>query len=269
MYAASPLDRRTFIADLGRGALALAIFTVAGCGPTALVTPTPTAAGPAGSDGPPSGGPGPTPTSTPSDGATGGPPGGVAWERVNLGFVSAYVLARAGEAALVDTGVEGSADAIEASLGAVGLDWGAVGHVILTHHHADHVGSTAEVLRRATGASAYAGAADISSIPTGPLTAIGDEDEVFGLRIVASPGHTAGSISVLDPIAGVLVAGDALRTEAGRPALPSPQFTVDMDRARQSIVTLGALAFEPLLVGHGEPLVGGASAMVAELGATG
>ena len=182
--------------------------------------------------------------------------------------MSAYVLTRAGEAALVDTGVEGSADAIEASLRAVGLGWDAVGHVVLTHHHADHVGSTAEVMRRATGAGAYAGAADIPSIAAGPLTAVGDDDEVFGLRIVASPGHTAGSISVLDPLAGVLVAGDALRTAAGRPALPSPQFTVDMDQARQSVVKLGALAFETLLVGHGEPLVGAASAMVAELGAT-
>jgi len=266
VYAVSTIDRRTFIADLGRGAFALAIFAVAGCGPTVGGSPSPRAAAPTGSTGPTGGGPSPTPT--PAEGGNGGPPGGVSWERVNLGFVSAYVLARTGEAALVDTGVEGSADAIEASLGAIGLGWDAVGHVILTHHHSDHVGSTAEVLRRGAGATAYAGAADIPSIPSGSLTAIGDDDEVFGLRIVASPGHTAGSISVLDPIAGVLVAGDALRTDAGRPALPNPQFTVDMAVARQSIVRLGALSFETLLVGHGEPLVGGAAAMVAELGAT-
>ena len=267
MYAAPAMDRRTFIADLGRGAFALAIFAVAGCGPAGAGSPSPRAAGPTGSTGPTGGGA--SPTSTPADRDPGGPPGGLSWERVNLGFVSAYVLARAGEAALVDTGVEDSADAIESSLGAVGLGWEALGHVILTHHHADHVGSTAEVLRRAAAATAYAGAADIPSIPVGSLTAIGEGDEVFGLQVVASPGHTAGSISVLDPVAGVLVAGDALRTDANRPALPSPQFTVDMDLARQSIVKLGALSFETLLVGHGEPLVGGASALVAELGASG
>lgn len=267
------LDRRTFIADLGRGALALAIFSLTGCGPGGVATPSLTGPertpGPEPTAGQPTGG-GPGPTATPVAGATDGPPAkGAIWRRVNLGFVSAYLLVQGGEVALVDTGVAGSADAIEASLGELTIDWVAVRHVILTHHHADHVGSTDEVLRRAADATAYAGAADIPSISAGPLTAVADGDEIMGLRIVASPGHTAGSISVFDPLAGTLVAGDALRTEGGRPTLPGAQFTADMDLARQSVVKLGSLTFETLLVGHGEPIVGGASAMVAELGATG
>ena len=88
---------------------------------------------------------------------------------------------------------------------------------------------------------------------------------MFDLEIVTAPGHTAGSICVLDPAAGILVAGDALRTEGGRPALPSAGFTADMDEALASVAKLGALTFETLLVGHGEPLEGGASAAVAEL----
>lgn len=39
--------------------------------------------------------------------------------------------------------------------------------------------------------------------------------------------------------------------------------------AKQSIVKLGAMSFETLLVGHGEPIEGGASAAVAALGAAG
>ena len=192
------------------------------------------------------------------------------WERVNLGFVSAYILARGGEAAIVDTGVAGSADAIEDSLAAAGLDWSAVGHLILTHHHGDHAGSAADVLERAPDATGYAGLEDIAAISVPrPLTAVGDGDEVFGLRIVTTPGHTAGSISVLDPVGGLLVAGDALRTDAGKPTPPGGQFTVDMALAMESIVKLGGLSFETLLVGHGDPLVGGASAAVAQLGATG
>jgi glyoxylase-like metal-dependent hydrolase (beta-lactamase superfamily II) len=194
----------------------------------------------------------------------------VTWERVNLGFVSAYILVRAGEAAIVDTGVEGSADAIGESLTGVGLDWPSVGHLILTHHHGDHVGSAAEILTRAPDAAGYAGAEDISAI-TVPrsLAAVGDGDDVFGLEIITTPGHTPGSISVLDPVGGILVAGDALRTDGGRPALPGAQFSDDMDQARQSIVKLGGMTFETLLVGHGEPIESGASAAVAELGATG
>lgn len=184
--------------------------------------------------------------------------------------MSAYVLVRGGEAAIVDTGVGGSAGAIEASLAGVGLTWDAVGHLILTHHHNDHVGSAAEIQGRAPESAGYAGAEDIGAIATvRPLTAVADGEEVFGLRIVATPGHTAGSISVLDPVGGILVAGDALRTEGGAPALPGAQFTVDMDLAKQSIVKLGGLTFETLLVGHGEPIDGGASQAVAQLAATG
>ena len=268
------LDRRTFIADLGRGAFAVAVVAIAGCGPTTGASPS--AAGSprtsAGTGPSPSGGP--TGSASSSDAASpSAPPAGgdgVAWHRVNVGFVSAYILVRGGEAAIVDTGVGGSADAIEQSLTDADLSWDAVGHMILTHHHGDHVGSASEIQRRAPDSAGYAGAEDIGAIAVvRPLTAVGDGDEVFDLGIVTTPGHTAGSISVLDPVGGILVAGDALGTAAGVPALPGAQFTVDMDLARQSIVKLGGLSFETLLVGHGDPIEGGASAAVAALGASG
>ena len=275
MHVHRVIDRRTFIADLGRGAFALAIVGLAGCSPTTLATLAPTPAGPT------PGGPAPTPGDPE---ATGGseppagtqPPGGTppvgatAWTRVNLGFVSAYVLVRDGEAALVDTGVAGSGPAIQQALSDTGLGWDAVAHVVLTHHYAVHQGSLPEVREAAPGAAAYAGAEDVGAISSPrAVTAAGDGQDVFGLRIVTTPGHTAGSISVLDPVAGVLVVGDALRTEGGRPTLPGAQFTADMDEAVRSIVKLGGLTFETLLVGHGEPIETGAAALVAELGAGG
>ena len=275
MHSFQPLDRRTFLADLGRGAFALVVVTVAACGPSGSATPSASrgASTPSGTGA--SAGPGGSPSREPAGSASAPPSGAgsdqaVTWERVSLGFVSAYILARGGEAAIVDAGVGGSADQIETSLSAVGLDWSAVGHLILTHHHADHVGSAADILERAPDATGYAGAEDIPAI-TVPraLTAVADGDDVFDLRIVTTPGHTAGSISVLDPAGGILVAGDALRTEGGAPSLPGAQFTVDMNVAKQSVVKLGGLTFETLLVGHGNPIEGGASAMVAELGAAG
>jgi len=267
------VGRRTFLADMGRGAFALAAVTFAGCGPSGGSSPgsSPSASWAASASPPPEG----SGSAAPGDASGSAPPsgdgvGGVTWERVNLGFVSAYILARAGEAAIVDTGVEGSADAIEESLAGVGLDWSAVAHLILTHHHGDHVGSAADVLERAPDAAGYAGAEDIGSISVPrPLTAVGDGEDVFGLRIVTTPGHTAGSICVLDPVGGILVAGDALGTNGGRPSLPGAQFTADMNQAKQSIVKLGGLAFETLLVGHGDPIEGGAAHAVAELGAAG
>jgi glyoxylase-like metal-dependent hydrolase (beta-lactamase superfamily II) len=57
--------------------------------------------------------------------------------------VSAYVLVRGKEAAVVDTSVTGSVTQIGDALVAAGSSWGAVRHVILTHQHPDHVGSVA------------------------------------------------------------------------------------------------------------------------------
>ena len=263
------VGRRTFLADLGRGAVALAILGVTGCAPSTLASFVPTPGGSA------AGGPSPSPAGPTASGGAGTPPAGspsgagVSWERVNLGFVSAYLLVRGGEAVVVDTGVAGSGSSILASLQGVGLGWDAVAHVVLTHHHNDHQGSLKEILEAAPAAAAYAGAQDIQAIASPrPVTAVGDGDDVVGLRIVTTPGHTAGSISVLDPVAGIVVAGDALRTEGGRPTLPGAQFTVDMDEAKRSVMKLGGLTFETLLVGHGDPIVSGAAPLVVQLGAS-
>ncbi len=278
MNAMAELTRRAFLADLGRGSLAIALVGIAGCMPSAAgsVGPSRSAAAGSGSASPSTSGGGSSPSagaaSSASASASGAPSssGGVAWTRVNLGFVSAYILVRGGEAAVVDTGVAGSADEIEAALTGIGLDWAAVAHVILTHKHPDHAGSLTDVLTAATAATGYAGAADLPSI-TSPraLTTVADGDDVFGLRIVATPGHTRGHVSVLDEAGGVLVAGDALGTTTGTLAGSNPSFTEDASAAKATIVKLGTLHFETLLVGHGEPILTGASAQVAALGAAG
>ena len=185
---------------------------------------------------------------------------------MNLGFVSAYVLARSGEAAIVDTGVAGSADSIESSLGVLGLTWGDVGHVIVTHLHGDHAGSLFDIMDRAAGATAYAGAPDIPAIDSPrPITAVDDGANVFDLRMIATPGHTAGHISVLDEKAGVLVAGDAM---VGSPlAGPIEQFSSEIVLANASVATLAGFTYETVLFGHGDPILTEGSAAVAELAA--
>jgi glyoxylase-like metal-dependent hydrolase (beta-lactamase superfamily II) len=259
MHQPRRFGRRTFIADLGKGVTALALLgTVARPAVGRAQSPSPRAP-----DGSPM-----APTS-PGASPAGSPGAGLAWERVNLGFVSAYILVRDGEAAVVDTGVEGSADAIEASLAGIGLDWSAVGHLVLTHHHGDHVGSAAPIMELAPDAVGYAGAEDVPSIAVPrPLVAVGDGDEIFGMQVITVPGHMAGSIAVLDPDASVLVAGDALLTVGGPVALPGAEFTADMEEAMQSVIKLGTYTFETLLVGHGDPIERGASTQVAALGAS-
>jgi hydroxyacylglutathione hydrolase len=73
----------------------------------------------------------------------------------------------------------------------------AIKHVFLTHFHADFVAGHLE-LRDRTGATIYLGAAAKAEYP---FTALNDGDMVeFGrvrLRALATPGHTAESISIL------------------------------------------------------------------------
>ena len=232
------ISRRRLLFAAGPGVLGVAIVeTVAGCSspPAREATPTvSTAAGPGG------------------------------WRRVDLSSVSAYLLIRGAEAAVVDTGTGGSADAIRSTLRAAGSDWTAVRHVVLTHLHSDHTGGLAGVEPEVK-ATFYAGAGDAASIISDqPVKPLDDGDEVFGLRIVGPPGHTLGHISIFDPSTGVLVAGDALRTTGGLEG-SDPQYTADETLAAASVRKLAALDVKAILPGHGDPLTAGAAAALRKL----
>lgn len=85
--------------------------------------------------------------------------------------------------------------------------------ILVTHHHADHVGGV-DVLRRATGARVFGPARE--DIP-GPLTPVMHNDcfELLGqtVQVLDVPGHTAGHVAyfVADaPESPVLFCGDTL-----------------------------------------------------------
>jgi len=188
--------------------------------------------------------------------------------RVNLGFVNAYVLIRGKEAAVVDTGTAGNGSKIADVVRTAGLSWDAVHHVILTHYHPDHIGSVGEVLGAAAKATAYAGAADIPQIKSPrPIKAVGDNDEVFGLRVIATPGHTPGHVCVFDPAGSVLILGDAMNN-IDKLSGPNPQYTADMAQAHQSVKKLAKLTFQRAVFGHGDPIDKGASQAIAKLAGT-
>ncbi len=255
MSTNSGMSRRTFVTDLGKGSLAVAVFglTALACSSDDADPTTTTAA---------SAQPATTlPPATPAEVAP------VTWGRVNLGFVSAYILARGGEAAIVDTGVPGSEADIETGLASFDLGWGDVGHVIITHLHNDHQGSLPAVLDLAPEAVAYAGAADIPEISSPrELTPVDDGDRVFDLEIISTPGHTPGHISVLDSAGtGLLVAGDALNGADGGVVGANPEFTADIATADQSIAKLARFQYDVVVFGHGEPVVGLAWQQVAAL----
>lgn len=277
------INRRLFLTDAGRGSLAIAILgptVLASCSSdgelSASTSTTPDAGATTGITEPENevenGAESSTENEAEDDAANGAESEAeteLAWERVVLGNVSAYVLARGREVAIVDTGGSGSGAGIGEALGTLGAAWTDVGHVVLTHLHPDHVGGLPEVLDMAPDAVAWAGEADIPGIAA-PRTIqpLNDGDEVFGLQVIATPGHTAGHISVLDPTAGFLVAGDALNESAGMILGPNPDFSSDIDEANASVVRLAEREFETVVVGHGAPIIGGASDAVVALAQT-
>ncbi|MEU8240175.1 MBL fold metallo-hydrolase [Actinoplanes missouriensis] len=189
------------------------------------------------------------------------------WQRVNLSFVSVYLLVRGSEVAIVDTGTSSSPADIEAGLKAAGSGWDAVKHVIVTHRHQDHAGGLAGVAPAISG-TIYTGDGEVEAITASkPLKGLKDGDEVFGLRIVATPGHTPGHISVFEPATGVLVTGDALNN-MGQLTGANPQYTTDMVAAAASVKKLATLDVKAILPGHGEPLTTGAKEALQQLAAT-
>lgn len=265
------LARRAFLTQLGRTAAGLVVVgpVAAACSSDDPVVDVPqttpsaaTSAEPATST--------EAATSASSEAAADAAPAGPADIRqVDLGFVSAFVLVRGGEAMIVDTGVEGSASAIEAVLTEAGVGWGAVGHLVMTHKHADHVGSLGAVAELAAAAQIYAGEADIPAI-TAPRTiqAVADGEQVFGARVVATPGHTPGHISLFDTGTGALFAGDAIVNDPSGLMGPNAAFSEDIAIANSSVGVLAELFPEAIYFGHGPVLASGAAGPLSDLAAT-
>lgn len=189
------------------------------------------------------------------------------WFQVDRSYVSAYLLLRGKEVAIVDTGTPGSGAAIEDGLKAAGTGFAAVKHVILTHYHDDHIGGL-EAIEPKVKATLYAGLLDYGNIISDQeLKPVKQGDEVFGLQIIDTPGHTRGHISIFEPNTGTLVAGDALRTQNGLEG-SDPKFTTDPTSAAKSVKKLAGLDVKAILPGHGEPLVTGAKEALQKLAAS-
>lgn len=276
------IDRRRFVADLGRRTFAMAILGtgLAACSSSSGNLAAPTTAPTAAPTDPPAEPtvtqePEPTEAEAEAELDEEEPPAEAAletlmWSQVLLGNVSAFVLVRGNQAAVVDTGNPGAAGDIGNALNTFGVNYSNVAHVILTHQHRDHVGSLNEVLAEAPSAVAYAGEADIAFINSdNALQAVGDGDSVFGLDVINTPGHTPGSISVLDREIGLLLAGDALNgtSDGDRVLGPNRQFSSNLDSANNSVKKLAELQFDAAGFGHGSPVESGAGALVAALAA--
>jgi glyoxylase-like metal-dependent hydrolase (beta-lactamase superfamily II) len=182
---------------------------------------------------------------------------------------------------LVDAGLPDQIEAISAALVEAGIGVGDLRRIIFTHQDLDHVGSGAALVRQ-SGARVLAHPADVPYID-GSLRPLKVTPEMLerrpqmrevlerlepvkvneyledgsrldlagGIRVVFTPGHTPGHLSLYPERPKILVAGDALTAEGGRLNGPNPSATPDVHEAARSVRRLADLDLETIICYHG------------------
>lgn len=196
---------------------------------------------------------------------------------------------------LVDTGFWGSTPRIVAFLQKLGYSPTDIDLIVITHHHLDHTGSLAD-LKALTGAKVAAHKDDAPMIrgeaitppprQAGLVSQLGgrflslgrakaaevdilleDGQELSpleGMKIIHTPGHTPGSISLFFPQRRLLMVGDTLNHRR-RLSLPPRIYSANMAQARESVKRLAELEFNTICFGHGQAIMEDAAAMVQDL----
>ena len=185
-------------------------------------------------------------------------------------------------ATLVDTGLPGQEGLIEAGVSEARVTLGELRNLLLTHQDLDHVGSL-NALKQKTGAKVFASAVEAPYIQgdkpgykTPPperleqmpeFKAMLDDhkptkiDELLsdgqrldiagGVKIVSTPGHTPGHISLYLERTKTLITGDALTSNSGTLHGPMEQATPDMESAKASVRKLAELDVDTIVCYHG------------------
>ena len=182
---------------------------------------------------------------------------------------------------LVDAGLPDQMEAISSAVVEAGIGVSDLRRIIFTHQDLDHVGSGAALVRQ-SGARVLAHSADAPYIE-GSLRLLKPSPEMLeqrpqmrevlerlepvgideyvedgtrldlagGTKVISTPGHTPGHMSLYLERSKVLIAGDALRAERGTLNGPNPSMTLEMRTAIQSIRRLVDLEIDTIVCYHG------------------
>lgn len=178
----------------------------------------------------------------------------------SMGFSSNVFIVHGEKTFLVDAGID-NANKIVQYVESENLE---LDRIILTHRHYDHTADTeklsekleipiyasepeAEALRAADDRTIIASAFGRHMNPLN--VEILEEDEYSGFRIIQTPGHTDGSISLYHPEERILLSGDTVFPDGGvgRTDLP----TGDMEQLVDSVKKLLELEVNSMYPGHG------------------
>ena len=217
--------------------------------------------------------------------------------------MNVYLLRDGDGFAAFDGGIEGMAPAIKEAARQLG---GEVKRVVLGHAHEDHRGAAPDmgvpVLchpdERADAERelrADDGRYDLSKMENpimrfaignllkvwdgGPVKiseTLSEGDEVAGFKVLHTPGHAPGQISLFRESDRLALVSDTLytldpakvTTPYGGPRLPHRAFTKDRDAARDSMLKIAALEPKAVWAGHANPVVGDCRAQLEHAAAT-
>lgn len=206
---------------------------------------------------------------------------------INFGMVNAYLIKGIDQKfSIIDCGVPGSEGKILKKISELGLNKENLELIIITHGHSDHMG-TCSVLRKETGAKTIIHREDAEAIQKGKMQKLQANNMVgkligrflgtdikgfvpyepeiiadkelplyeYGIagKVIETPGHTNGSISVLLDD-GSLFVGDLIQggmMGKGKPGFPMwADSIVDI---KESIKQLIKVSPKMIYVGHGGP----------------
>lgn len=195
---------------------------------------------------------------------------------------------------LVDTGYPDFLPLIEAQIIAQGYAPEQLAAIIVTHVDVDHTGALHAFTQKYPQLEVYASLIEKPSIEGKEkserllqaermLSTLPEEHKAFGLhfikqnedimpavvhhsladgelilqglcRVLHTPGHTAGHISLYFPELDTVIAGDAAVLENGELKVANPQFCLDLPAAEQSLHLLQTLGAKRYLCYHGGSL---------------
>ena len=167
--------------------------------------------------------------------------------------VRCFVVAGPGGVVLVDT-IPGSAKEIGRAVANVGAEWSDVTDIVLTHRHFDHTGGLAETAELAIGATIWAGAEDVREILLQGGRAVrplADGQQVGPLRVLRTPGHTPGHVTLLNEESSLLLIGDLVGSVDGALSFGPAAFMADPALNHRSLQRMVDLEPERILFSHG------------------
>ena len=175
---------------------------------------------------------------------------------------------------LIDTGVPNNEEKIFSLIESLGRKPSDLKHILITHSDGDHIGSL-HALVQATGARVYAQADEAEVIqgkrksrggqmvsePVQVSQVVKDGDVLpihGGIKVIETFGHTTGHIVYLLLNENLLLAGDCLNNMNGLEG-SMPQYTANMQQAKDTVKKLATLTPESIVFGHGPPILSNAA----------